>query len=111
MPVAQLTAPVCGWLSAKLIFLLQVNSLALDNRCMTSRQKLKETPQDMTRAELFTTDEAHLNFKTSSPMATMVDTATLERAVIGPKTASRMTPVSTLPQSAMKGARTPLLTN
>lgn len=88
--------------------------MALDNRCMTSRQKLKETPQDMTRAELFnpnTTDEAHLNFKTLSPMATMVDTATLERAVIGPKTASRMTPVSTLPQSAMKGARTPLLTN
>ena len=81
---------------------------------MTSRQKLKETPQDMTRTELFntnTTNEAHLNFKTSSPMATMVDTAALERAVTGPKTASRMTPVSTIPQSAMKGARTPLLTN
>ena len=91
-----------------------MNSLALDNRCMSSRQKLKETPQDMTRTELFnytTTNEAHLNLKTPSPMTTMVDTATLERAVTGPMTASRMTPVNTLPQSAMKSARTPLLTN
>lgn len=81
---------------------------------MGSRQKLKETPQDMTRTELFhptMTDEAHLNFKTSSPMTTMVDTATLERAVTGPLTVTRQTPVNTIPASAMSGARVPLLTN
>ncbi len=81
---------------------------------MTSRQKLKETPQDMTRTELFNaiaTNEAHLNLKSPSAMATMVDTGTLERAVTGPMTASRMTPINTLPQSALKSARTPLLTN
>jgi hypothetical protein len=68
----------------------------------------------MTRTELFnltTTNEAHLNFKNPSPMTTMVDPASLERAVTGPMTASRMTPVSALPQSAMKSARIPLLTN
>lgn len=103
----------CNFLK-QYILSLQVNSLALDNRCMTSRQKLKETPQDMTRTELFNpkaTDEAHLNFKTSSPMATMVDAATLERAVTGPMTASRMTPINTLPASAIKSVRTPLITN
>lgn len=65
----------------------------------------------MTRTGLFnltTTNEAHLNFKNPSPM---VDPASLERAITGPMTASRMTPVSALPQSAMKSARIPLLTN
>lgn len=68
----------------------------------------------MTRSELFPvigTDEAHLKFSPKSPMTTMVDTGTLERAVLGPMSASRMTPVKTLPQSAMKNSRTPLLTN
>lgn len=93
---------------------VKVNSLALDNRCMTSRQKLKETPQDMTRTELFNliiTDDAHLNFKTPTPMRSMVDAGTLERSVTGPLTVTKQTTINTLPASPLKSARVPLLTN
>ena len=92
----------------------QVNSLALDNRCMTSRQRLKETPQDMTRTELFNplaTDEAHLNFNTSSPLRSMVDAGTLERSTAGPMTATKLTAISTHRETPIKSTRVALLTN
>lgn len=83
---------------------VKVNSLALDSRCMTARHRLKETPQDMTRTELFNplaTDEAHLNFKTG----------TLERSATRPMTVTKHTMINTLPETPIKSARVPLLTN